>query len=285
MNRVLRPQQPYELLVDGAFELKSVHAVFDPLRRVKFSANEAAEIERSWSELLSRGEILYDGPLMRVDSFSSSCGELFLMLSLTSFKEYMGTNERLSEASSSTKTSERADPLAVSVVMKSSDSQVLLETRSKRVVMKTKGKLHVKPSGHLTATNARLAKSKVPVPYPLEDALVQEAYEELGVARDEITRIRCTGLVRTLRNLKPELTFVMETAIDSVEVLSRPKAHGWESDSLFAVSFGPEPIHQLLTKMADKFVPAGHGALLLAGGLYFGSRWRESVLKELAAVL
>jgi hypothetical protein len=272
----------YAVLVSDSFDLDHIKATFDPSNRIAFSGEESVQIERIWAETVKANPSVYNGFLPRLLSFQISGNCLLLELGLTDFKEYIATERLLLENSNVLDASQFASPLAVSAVTKTRDCHVLVEIRSSKVVFSTKGKMHVKPSGHVVATTTSLVKqSATRVPYPFLDAVATEALEELSLSRDEILGITCTGLIRSLPNQKPELMFVMETSIDSKEIIGRPKAHGWESERLLAIPYEPDRIWQLLADELPNFTSPGHAALLLAGRRDFGEDWSVSLLAEL----
>jgi hypothetical protein len=200
---------------------------------------------------------------------------------LTNFKEYLGTNELLSDGHDVGE-NHLANPLCVSVVTRTSDNRFIVEIRSKKVSSGSVGKLHVKPSGHLVSTTSSLLqKSRGVIPYPMEEAVRQESNEELALIENEISELVCTGLIISLQNRKSELTFIMRTPVSSSEIMSRPKDHGWESDTLLAMPYEPDYIKRLLVDEIQNFTPPGHAALLLAACKDFGDDWKNSLFTSL----
>ena len=252
----------YEVLISGAFE--KIVATFDPSQKISLSLAEYIRIEKNWYKMKKSSPSMYNGSLPRLLSFHVSGNCLFLNLGLTSFKEYLGTNELLSEQHNIGE-SHLANPLCV------------------RVLSGSIAKLHVKPSGHLvTTTRSLLQKPRKLIHYPMDEAVRQEAHEELALIENETSDFVCTGLVVSLQNRKPELTFMMQTPVSSNEIISRPKDHGWESDALLAIPYEPDSIMQLLVDKIYEFTAPGHAAIFLAACKDFGNSWKNSFLTSLS---
>ena len=165
----------------------------------------------------------------------------------------------------------RSDPIGISVVVKTQDNKSLVGRRSGRVHDRPNS-MHVIPAGH------------VHPPESFEKGLLQELYEELDVSTVASNMIRVTGLLRSLTNGKPELTFRIEltehTALQLIESQANA-CDSWEFEEVWSVDWTSETLSRYLIEQQEFLVPPGHAALLLAGRIDFGHQWYNNMISDL----
>ena len=238
-----RPCAGIEVLHCGRFPRDRVIAEldsepFDP------GPGIAAQIAAEWTTRLRQAEDvgaeLFDGPLVRLVSWSVDKGELRLELQPTGYKDFVGTNLR----DPSLPPAKRADPLGNSAMVVTSDGKIILGHRSNKVFGHS-GCLHC-IGGHVEP-DRHLAGGRIDT----FEAIADEVTEELNVERSQIREIICMGLVRDSKSLQPEQVFTVE-----LDMLAR-ELHptGPEHDTLAAVIDSPEEIEKFLADCGEMVVP------------------------------
>lgn len=258
----------YNVLFQGEFDEGKVTVNLDLDAKPRFTRRQREEIDRHWNDMLRKGWKMRRDPLYRLINFSVRNDMLALHLGLTDYKEYMGTNVNHPEWSLEYGEKTMSNALSVSAVTETQDEKIIIERRSQNVG-EDRGYYHTKPSGH---------------PHPPEGifgGICSQAKKELGIEESDIAKIACTGLVRSVRSHKPELTFKMTLGISSTEIERRPKEEAWEFDELLYLPKDPVFLARWLVKNFEKTVSLGHGTLLIYGFQNFGIEWLEKVKKEL----
>ena len=254
----------YHILVAGRFRPDDVLCRFDPAATVTLTDAQRVEVWRSADALRQEGRVITAEPLYRLVSYAVTDVSLVLRVGLTNYEEYIGTNGCHREWREQSGANAMSDALALSAATETADGMLAIERRSRKVAERA-GFYHVKPSGH---------------PQPPESftqGVLTELEEELGVRREEVAELVCTGLVRDAVSYKPELTYVLRIRADAADVQSRWKADAWESDEISFIPASPDALADWLTRHVHDTVPAGHAALLLYGRERFGAAWYERV--------
>ena len=149
-------------------------------------------IDRAWAKASARlGEKLFDGPLCRLESWSSDEQTLRLTVSRTSYRLFVGTN--LSNAPLATNS--MANPIGVSALLETSDGWLLLGRRNESVAYYPN---RVHPfAGSLEPND----------PIDVFNEVRRELHEELAMTPDDIADMRCLGMVEDVSMQQPELVF------------------------------------------------------------------------------
>lgn len=153
-------------------------------------------VEKAWTTACAvPGRHLFDGPLCRLEGLTSSPDHLHLDLSITSYKWFYGTNGEHPEWPI------RADGVGTSAVLVTGDGWLLCGKRAASMAFYP-GWAH--PFGGCLEPSESL---------DLLHEMERELTEEIGLRPDEITGLRCLGLVRTPRLQQPELLYFAPTQV------------------------------------------------------------------------
>lgn len=150
-------------------------------------------IDAAWKEAQAQpGVLLFDGPLKRLESWRVEDGRLYLELSDTSFKPFLGTNLTHADLADKYSNDVLANPLGLSAALQSADGYLLFGRRSSGVAYHPN-------RVHPFAGSA--------VDLDVFGEMRRELAEELALTTDCLTDIRCIGIAedRTIR--QPELIF------------------------------------------------------------------------------
>ncbi|HUX06964.1 MAG TPA: hypothetical protein VMX35_06575 [Acidobacteriota bacterium] len=244
-----RPDTGIVVLHCGRFPRDKVTAELD---REPFDPGPgiAAQIAAEWSTRLRQaqdmGAELFDGPLVRLVSWSVVEGELRLGLQPTGYKDFVGTNLR----DPSLPPAKRADPLGNSALVFTSDDRIMLGRRSGKVFGHP-GRVHcigghIEPDRHLTGRRLDTFA-----------AISDEVIEELNVEAKDIAEITCLGLVRDAATHQPEQMFAVRVNLTSRELHPR----GPEHETLAAVVNSAKEIEKFLADCGEMMVPAASACL------------------------
>lgn len=225
-------------------------------------------IEDVWSSVSSRpGVHLFDGPMCRMESFTASADALSLVLSLTSYKPFVGTNLHNPQLATTYGRDVMANPVGVSALLETADGFLMLGRRNGSVAYYPD---RVHPfAGALEPRDDSDAFG----------AVYRELGEELSLAREQVASLRCTGLVEDAALVQPELVFVARTVLKRAEVertLDAVEHHAtWSTpgrtDALDAAIRDPA------------LTPVAVASLLLWGRSHAGADWFESARAAVGA--
>jgi len=150
-------------------------------------------IESAWTQALARlGPRLYDGPMMRLNSWKIESGRLLLTLGRTSYKPFMGTNLTHPELADRYGSDVLANPLGLSAALESADGFLLFGRRNSNVACYPN---RVHPfAGTLDQPN-------------VFGGIQRELEEELGLSLPDIADLRIIGLAEDRSIRQPELIF------------------------------------------------------------------------------
>lgn len=259
--------QTYSVYWRGHLTLNDVEIRYDGSAELNLSTEEKLDVERAWQVLTRQNRRVKDLPLYRLMSFhNQGKSGLVLNLGLTGYKQYQGTNVSKPSWALANPKDKMANPLAISVVSVTADNMTILQLRSD-IVGEYGNRWHVTPSGHIHP------------PQSLSDAIEAEFLEEMGVFLNEmIEEIIVTGLVVNKEIYKPELTFFVRLRLTADDILNRFARDNWEYKRLQAVEWKSDVIGEWLKCGGPHFVPPGHAALVLGGGIEFGDEWMAQVL-------
>jgi 8-oxo-dGTP pyrophosphatase MutT (NUDIX family) len=167
-------------------------------------------IEETWTRETGRpGVHLFDGPMCRLESFDATSESLRLVVSLTSFKPFAGTNLHNPHIAATYGRDVLANPVGVSTLLETSDGFLMLGRRNASVAYYP-GRVHpfagtIDPDDGDDPFNAAF----------------RELSEELGLGRGDVAEIRCVGLVENVALLQPELVFIARSKLSRGDVERR----------------------------------------------------------------
>ena len=233
-----------------------------------------AMIDAVWCEAVAeaeaRGQMLYAGPMVRLDAWACEADRLVLTASPTDYRAFVGTNLRNGGRLDEWGVDAYANPIGISAVVRTSDGLLVFGRRGSRVFFHA-GRLHT--IGGTVEPDDRGADGAIDV----FAAMRREVCEELAVTDAEIAGLVCTGLIRDGALHQPELIFRAELTLSRGDVLARfdPSAPHQEHDALELCHDEPEAVAPFIER-ADPIVPVAAGALLVHGFHEWGPDWYES---------
>lgn len=247
----------YMIPLDGLrqYGIKLIYhdRIFEP------SASEADLIEGIWKKLLSedKNRILYDGPMVRLISFSMESGIPVIEMERTSYRVFCGTNRRIPRAADG----DCADGVGICGVVVTGDNKIVIGRRSEKVY-EYPHYYHV-IGGNMDPDNHRNSYN-IPDPFV---AFQREVEEETG-AMVPLEDIGLIGLARNKSTHKPEFLFMVkvETASEKIEM---DEEHG----GLKFIEDNRRSLWKFLKNAGKKIVPAGRAALIAYGYKRFGAEW------------
>jgi 8-oxo-dGTP pyrophosphatase MutT (NUDIX family) len=221
-----------------------------------------AQIEHNWEAAQRRpGVRLIDLPMCRLESFRAG-SELDLDFSLTSYKTFVGTHYADPQVAQRFGRGTLAYAMGMSAVVTSADGFFLLGKRNASVA-------HYAGRVHTFAGTLE--------PEEAEDvfaAIARELDEELHVSRNELSDLKCMGLVEDISLHQPELVF------DAVSILGREKIaerlDPSEHSQLLCVPVKENEVRQVVVD--PSLTPVARSALLLCGKRRFGPAWFDEAL-------
>jgi hypothetical protein len=233
-------------LVQGSYTFETVAINHRQVSGVEITSTQNEEIDRIWQFRLSNNPSLFDGLQVRLDSWRVDNHRLVLETSLTSYREFLGTNLSHPDWPESS----LANPIGVSGLVITSDSFVVLGTRSADVAeycgyVDTVGG-NLSPSQHVT--------NKVIDPFK---AFSTEVEEELSIDSWQINPPILKGLWRNAETLRPELVFRTRLSADRMSVGLR----GHEHTELVFLSSTPAKVVEFIRQHEDEMTPSCKAAL------------------------
>ena len=232
--------EPYELLLGPSDCCEAVVVDYDQKKHARRPHALDDLIDETWARALDAKPNLFDGAKFRLASASSSSGTATLRIGLTGYREYVGTNraphwERLAGDGGA----HLSNALGCETALETADGMLALFRRSAAVA--THGGLYNGPSGHAEPGRVKGFEGVRDVPLDaaavsrelLEDAILMETVEEVGVPLASLSKPKLIGVMRDSR-LKPDLLFLVKTTLVSEAVRARhaTAVEAWESDDL-----------------------------------------------------
>ena len=221
-----------------------------------------AEIERVWEMMGKKpGVHLFDGRMCRMESFSAREGELSLVLSEVSYKEFAGTNMHNPQFAAQYGEAAMANPLGMSVALISADGFLAMGRRNERVAYYP-GRIHpfagaLEPEDGLDVFGA----------------VGRELNEELGLNAAEIGEMKCLGMAEDRGLAHPELICYAE-AQKTLDDLRRG-VNEVEHDAIVAIEVTPDVFERELGS-AKLYTPIALATVLLCGRERFGEEWFDA---------
>ncbi len=272
----------FEILTLGEWTNKSIEANWSNFETMSTNKKIADFIEGNWTKETkysqSNNQILFSENLTRLDSFMQNPDKLILQLSPTNYKEYIGTNkyiEIVKEIVGNTYFEYLSNPLTVSVVLKTRDNKIVVAHRSKST-FEYPEYLHV-PGGHIQSDKHR-KEGKIEV----FDAILDEIREEFQIEKSDLKDLKCLGLCRDRKTLKPELTFYgdLNLILSNIKINPENKEH----INIIGVDNSKTQLFDFLIQNRKNIVPVGKACLVIYGKYKYGSEWFVSVIDKLRSL-
>jgi 8-oxo-dGTP pyrophosphatase MutT (NUDIX family) len=256
--------EEFEVLAHGCFEREAVLVEYRRGCSLPVSPFTAALIDRTWLSYVdtssAAGINVYNGALFRLDCFRNAGGRLVLELSDTDFRECIGTAGR--EFASVFPDLPRANPVAVSAALVTSDRKIIVEKRSR--VDSRRRPYHV-----IAGYMERDRDGETPHPFA---TLRREVHEELGIDLDEAA-LRVTGLIRALYASEVCFRCPLPVSFEEVAKMQDRVVTDSEIEALEPLDDSPGAVAAFLAAHPSDMAPPGRACLLLYGRNAYGDEW------------
>jgi 8-oxo-dGTP pyrophosphatase MutT (NUDIX family) len=251
---------PFRILHAGDWTPDQVVSFTEPNSRAIIAPVETA-IEQAWERALARpGVLLFDGPMCRLQSWQADPQSLRLNLAPSSYKAFFGTNISHPEFAAAYGPAVMANPLGVSPALRTSDGWLLMGRRNASVAYYP-GRVHP------------FAGCLEPGDTGVFNAVERELAEELSLTPEDITTLRCTGLIAETNLNQTELIFAATVSPTRDQLIARldPAEHSavWSSRD------DARSVAGVITSPDAALTPIAIASLLLEGRLRFGTAWFE----------
>ncbi len=263
---------PFWIEAAGLFSATSVHVTRDETPEQVHSTVDSL-IEATWVQMNTianeQGRLLHDSLLGSLRGVATDGHTLVLVLGQTSYRRFVGTN--LYNAAEVTRIGRQflANPLGTSALILTADHCLMLGRRNHRVLFHA-GHVHT-CGGMLEVTDCGFDGT-----YDVFAAIRREICEELSVIADEVGEVFCTGLVRDVAIVQPELLFDARVNLTRRAVLERFSAENDpEHSDWLACDDLPEAVVPFIQR-TELITPVATAALLLHGRCNWGIDWYES---------
>ncbi len=214
------------------------------------------------------GQQLYNGRLARLVSWTACDNAAKLTVADTDYKSFLGTNLHNAHLHATFGDACFANAIGTSALILTRDGCIVMGRRSTKVAFHA-GYLHT--IGGMLEEPDRDGDT-----YDVFAAMRREIREELNITDDEITDVRCTGLVRDTTIIQPELIFDAAVNLTVDQIRERFNAETDEEHSaLESVREDPEAVLPFIDN-AGKIAPIAVAALMLHGRLTWGNTWYEN---------
>ncbi|MDP8227760.1 MAG: hypothetical protein P9L89_09000 [Candidatus Celaenobacter polaris] len=209
----------FEILASGVFpkdKLKIVHTK----RTLSYDEKTTALIEKHWNDEIQeahkKNKLLFNGPIYRLENYEIKNDLLIIYVSATNFKELMGTNFYRPELAKEYGKSYLSNAIALCTFLETSDEYFVFVKRSTKVYFG-------EGLWHLIAGQFSIEGNKTRT-LSVFEVLYKELFEEGSLAKDDIEKSVCLGLIRDTIHFKPELVFYTKTKLLAKEVEEKIKA-------------------------------------------------------------
>jgi 8-oxo-dGTP pyrophosphatase MutT (NUDIX family) len=271
-----RPALEFDILAHGFYSPDQLEITYNPSLRMPISQPIQAWMDTLWEEKLASAREqhipLFDAPLFRfVEIEAQADGTLHLLLGDTGYKEYVTT--RVPEFAQGRNREELGNALSVCSVVETSDGYVLLDKRQGVDVYV--GRYHV--IGGFFERDRDSTVTKQPDPF---GAVRREIREETGILQSDIREQICLGVVYDTATPHAEMCFLTSLTIPSAEVHNR-KPEEDEIKQLAMLKVTESELREFLLKNHGNISATGEPNLLMYGGIKFGEKWFEEMLRYL----
>jgi len=221
-----------------------------------------AEIEHVWTVMAQKpGVHLFDGRMCRLESFSAEGGELQLLLSETSYKNFAGTNMHNPQFGQQYGEVAMANPLGISVALISADGFLVMGRRNERVAYYP-GRIHpfagaLEPEDGLDVFGA----------------VKRELAEELNLDGSKLAGMKCLGMAEDRGLVQPELICYAQVGRPLDDL--RRRVDEVEHDAIVPIEAQREVFERELGS-AKLYTPIALATILLCGRERFGNEWFDA---------
>ncbi|UCE19080.1 MAG: hypothetical protein JSV84_01675 [Gemmatimonadota bacterium] len=256
-------RRKFEIETHGLYPRDKV-IVHDSAEHMMMTPKLRDLIEEEWQKkearMVKREGLFFSGDLCRLNRYEVRENELHLFLGRTHFKELLGTNLSHPIIHKLLGEEYMSNGLGVRAAICTHDEKIIICQRSEKV-MEAAGYYHlcggyVKPSKH--------HRRGIPDPY-----LSMESYmeEELGISKESIRRLVCSGLAVNSETLKPELMFEAEIDLTFRKVLVNmaKAARDFTHSELFGIMAQKTSLRGFLVANKRKIAPTGQACLWIYG--------------------
>lgn len=258
---VHRGESEARILALGEGALDQVELVLDENQTLVLDSERQRAADQVCRQMRESGSVVTADPVYRLLGHALVEGRLQLTVGLGDYSQIVGMKAH----------PEWGMPcrvLAVLSVLTCPDG-IVIERRSQRVAV-LPGRLHAAPAGSVTPGET------------LEQTLVREALEELGLEAREVRETRCLGLI----HVEPVGVYLVccsaRTEVDIETIRSRPKEGEWEQDELLCAPSDPESLTAWLEKHHQELTPGARAAILMEGRRRWGEAWFETRMEQLS---
>lgn len=266
----------FEILARGLYKPDDLAITYDSLLCMPTSPAIQQWMDALWQEKLSFAHTqsvpLYDSQLFRLVSAQvRPNGILHLVLGNTSYKEY--TTTRQLEFTRGRNRQDLSNALAVCSVVETTDGYILYEKRQKVAVHV--GRYHV--IAGFFERDRDIDINGLPDPF---GAMCREIREETGIQLTDIKEQYCLGAVYDVQTPHGELCFFTKLNISLAEVYTRTSEDD-EIQQLLSLYITEKSLREFVLKNHGNISATGEPNLLMYGGIRFGERWFEEMMKKL----
>jgi len=196
----------YSILELGFTHVRVVcHPVFQPI-----PAEMQHNIEQYWNRIRNRKH-LFNGLLLRLDSWSVDTNTLLLNTSITDYRTLMYTNSHARLVADNWGMNCFARALGISALVICRDQFLVLMRRSNQV-----GEYR----NCLDVYGGHIGMDGMCVPLDIYQAMFRELEEELGLLPGDV-ELTCSGLIQCNAHSKPELLFTATTSLSVRELYEK----------------------------------------------------------------
>jgi len=266
----------FEILAHGFYRPDQLEITCNPSLRMPASPPVQAWMDSLWEQKLATARELhiplFDAPLFRFIAVEARHdGTLHLLLGDTGYKEYVTT--RVPEFAQGHKREGLGNALSVCSVVETSDGYILLDMRQGVDVYV--GRYHV--IGGFFERDRDSTATKQPDPF---GAIRREIREETGILQSDIHAQFCLGVVYDTATPHAEICFLTNLTIPLAEVHNRIPEED-EIKQLEALFVTEESLRDFLLENHGNISATGEPNLLMYGGIKFGDKWFEGMMKDI----
>ena len=274
----------FDILVRGLYRREQLDITYNPSLHIFITPSIQQWMDTLWQQKLAlareKGTRLFDSQLFRLEQATAlPDGKLLLVLSNTSYKEYVTTREP--DFARDRNRSELSNALSVCSVVETSDGYILLDKREG--VDTYVGRYHVIGGffeRDLDSTNISNTTTTTVQPDPFT-AITREIREETGIQSTDIREEYCLGAVYDLTLPHCELCFLTRLNISLQEVHTRVPEED-EIKQLHTLYITAESLRDFITTHHGNISPTGEPNLLMYGAVKFGEGWWDEVMKNIS---
>jgi 8-oxo-dGTP pyrophosphatase MutT (NUDIX family) len=249
----------YKVLVKGKFGPEELVANYTPVR-TDYSRNALQLINSKWEEFIKFNPKSFNGPLFRVESWSTYAHKRRVRIRLdvgdTDYKEFVGTRDP--EFIKAIGREKIANPLSVGAVLITGDNKIILGRRSS-TIDGSKSSIsivagYLDPRKDLKNISKNGIKSGQVRSVDIFYGITREIFEETGVKVNHIVDLFCIGLIDNKEQKQMNLPFYARLNISSDEVISKSTTiSDPEFSDIFFIGNTEQSIGKFIKSKSNKF--------------------------------